>query len=57
MISKEKAQFLAQLIQSMQEAAYELDKAIRETDFAKIKRVKDFILALQVKITEVTREK
>lgn len=57
MIPKERLQLLAQMIQSMQEAANELDKAVRDNDMAKNKRVKEFIIGLQTKISAITKEK
>ena len=57
MIPKERLQLLGQMIQSMQEAANELDNAIRDNDIAKNKRVKEFILGLQGKISAITKEK
>lgn len=57
MISKEKLQLLAQMIQSMHEAAYELDKAVKDNDIEKKRRVKEFIINLQTKISAITKEK
>lgn len=57
MIPKEKLQLLAQLLQSMQEASYELDRALRDNDIARNKRVKEFILSIQGKIAAIARER